>query len=274
MSKQSIVDQDGHQISLSGSISRREFLKRMGILGGGLVIGFSVGDPLVFARMKREGFLGAGIPKDFNAFLRIGTDERVTCLTGKIEMGQGPITSLPQMLADELDVSYDAVDIIMGDTDLCPWDAGTFGSLTTRHFGIFLREAAAEAKGVLLQMAAEQLKVPVEVLKAENGTIIVKGQPEKQITYGRLTKGKIVEKYLTDLPPLKPVSELAVMGKSFFRQDSRDKVTGKAEYAGDIRLPGMLYAKILRPPRHGAKLKHAEPSGAETIKGSCAVARG
>ena len=86
------------------------------------------------------------MPTDFNAFLRIGEDGRVTCFTGKIEMGQGVITSLPQMLAEELDTPLDTVDIVMGDTDLCPWDMGTFGSMTTRMFGPALRAAAAEAK--------------------------------------------------------------------------------------------------------------------------------
>ena len=102
------------------------------------------------------------VPTDFNAFVReIAEDGRVSCFTGKIEMGQGPITSLVQMLADELDVAYERVDILMGDTDLCPWDRGTWGSLTTRQFGPLLRAAAAEARAVLLQLGSESLDVPV-----------------------------------------------------------------------------------------------------------------
>jgi len=255
-------------------VSRRQFLKRLGLLGGGILVYFTVGDPRPLARTRREGFLGAGIPTDFNAFLRIGVDERVTCLTGKIEMGQGPITSLPQMLADELDVSYDAVDIVMGDTDLCPWDAGTFGSLTTRYFGVFLREAACEAKGVLKDMAADHLKCPVERLQIQNGTIFDKTRPGNRVTYGQLTKGKIVEKHLQELPDLKPASELTIMGKSHLRRDAYAKVTGKANYAGDIRLPRMLYAKILRPPVHGARLQSADISAAKKIKGAKVVRDG
>ena len=95
----------------------------------------------------------------------------MTCFTGKIEMGQGPITSLPQMLAEELDTPLDTVDIVMGDTDLCPWDMGTFGSMTTRMFGPALRAAAAEAKAVLLELAAEALKVPQAQLVAKDGVI-------------------------------------------------------------------------------------------------------
>jgi len=91
-------------------------------------IRFNTFDRFSWARMPRMGFLGAGIPTDFNAFLRIGADNRVALYTGKIEMGQGSMTSIPQLLAEELYVNYDAVDIVMGDTELCPWDAGTFGS--------------------------------------------------------------------------------------------------------------------------------------------------
>ncbi len=153
----------------SSTMNRREFLKRLGVLGGGIIIGFNTFDRHTWARMPRSGFLGAAIPTDFNAFLRIGTDNRVVLYTGKIEMGQGAMTSIPQLLAEELYVNYDAVDIVMGDTDLCPWDAGTFGSLSIRHFGIFLREAAGEARGVLIQLAADHLKAPVGRLATRGG---------------------------------------------------------------------------------------------------------
>ncbi len=129
------------------ALERREFLK---LIGGGIVILFRVptfGDspfPAHAQRSRRE------LPEDFNAFLRIGEDGIVSCLTGKIEMGQGVITSLAQMLADELGVDLGSVKMIMGDTELCPWDMGTFGSMTTRFFGPPLRAAAAEAREVLL----------------------------------------------------------------------------------------------------------------------------
>lgn len=256
------------------SLNRRQFLKRMGVLGGGIVVYLTIGDPAVMARMKREGFLGAGIPNDFNAFLSIGADGRVTCLTGKIEMGQGPITSLPQMLAEELDVAYESVDIVMGDTDLCPWDAGTFGSLTTRYFGLFLREAAAEAKGVLKELAAESLKCPPSRVKTENGAAFDTAHPGKRITYGELTQGKRIERHLEKLPPLKPVSDFTVMGRSFQRRDGLEKVTGKAQFAADIRLPGMLYAKLLRPPAHGATLKSVDVSEAKQFPGAQVIQEG
>jgi len=196
----------------ASSMNRREFLKRLGVLGGGIIIGFKTLDRHAWARMPRTGFLGARIPTDFNAFLRIGTDNRIVLYAGKIEMGQGAMTSIPQLLAEELDVNYDSVDIVMGDTDLCPWDAGTFGSLSIRHFGIFLREAASEARGVLLELAADHLSSPVGRLVTQNGYVNDPSKPGRRVSYGELTRGNIIEKHLKDVPPLKPSSKYETMG--------------------------------------------------------------
>ena len=162
----------------SSPTSRRDFLKRVGRRHRCFR---HPGRPAVGQEeAARPARRPAGLPSDFNAFLRIGEDGRVTCFTGKIEMGQGPITSLPQMLADELETPLDSVDIVMGDTDLCPWDMGTFGSMTTRFFGPALRAAAAEAKAVLLELAAESLKVPVTQLVAKDGVIFDPQNPKSQ----------------------------------------------------------------------------------------------
>ncbi len=239
-------------------ISRREFLKAV---GGGIIILFLGGD--VFA--QRGG--GQELPTDFNAFLRVAADGRVTCFTGKIEMGQGVITSLPQMLADELDVPLDSVDIVMGDTDLCPWDRGTFGSMTTRFFGPPLRAACAEARAVMLDLAAEQLKCPVERLVVKDGVVCDSTDTTVRVSYGELAKGKqIIRRAKSDVH-IKSPSQLRVMGKPVNRRDALEKVTGKAKYAGDIRPSGMLYAKILRPPAHGATLKSVDTSAAQKAKG-------
>jgi CO/xanthine dehydrogenase Mo-binding subunit len=258
----------------SSSMNRREFLKRLGVLGGGIIIGFNAFDSRLWARTARSGFLGGKIPTDFNAFLRIGVDNRIALYTGKIEMGQGTMTSLPQLLAEELDVNYEAVDIVMGDTDLCPWDAGTFGSLSMRHFGIFLREAAAEARGVLMELAADQLKSPRDRLNTRDGYVYDSSKPDQRVSYGQLTKGKIIEKHLKDVPPLKSSSAFETMGKSMPRRDAVEKVTGAAKFSGDIRLPGMLYAKILRPPAHGARLIKVDTGPAKNIDGLQIVEEG
>src|ERR1035441_8039586 len=244
--------------------SRREFLKG---LGAGIFIFVALGDLAMAQEAVRQRGGRGGTPSDYNAFLRIGEDGRVTCFTGKIEMGQGPITSLPQMLAEELETPLDTVDIIMGDTDLCPWDAGTFGSMSTRMFGPALRAAAAEAKVVLLELAAEALKVPQTQLVAKDGIIFDQKNQKNRVTYGQLAKGQKIERHLQAKPSLKDPTQFKIAGKPHTRRDAEVKVTGKAHYAADIRVPGMLYARILRPPAHGAKLKSVDTAPARESAG-------
>jgi isoquinoline 1-oxidoreductase len=262
-----VVDQAG----IPSSLSRREFLK---VVGGGIFIFVTYGEELAFEEPARSQAVRPSLPTDFNAFLRIGEDGRVTCFTGKIEQGQGAITALPQMLAEELEVPLSSVDIVLGDTDLCPWDAGTFGSQTIRSFGPALRGAAAEAREVLKELAAEKLKVPIDRLQAKDGVIFDKTRPQARATYAELAQGKKIERHLTQKPALKTPAELKVMGQPQPRRDALKKVTGEAHYAGDVRLPGMLYAKILRPPAHGAKLKDLDTSAAEKINGAQVIRDG
>jgi nicotinate dehydrogenase subunit B len=244
-----------------GDLDRRQFLK---LLGGGVIITFSVGEGWdLSAQARRRGY-----PEDLNAYLRIGEDGRVACFTGKIEMGQGIHTSLGQMLAEELDVPLGSVDMVMGDTELCPYDSGTFGSRSTKYFGPPLRQAAAEARVVLMQLAAESLGVPEDRLSTRDGEVLVKDNPQKKITYARLVQGKLIERHLEKKPPIKHHSQHTISGKPTNRRDGRPKVTGEAEFTGDIRLPGMLYARIVRPPAHGAELQSVDTSEAEKIPGT------
>jgi len=258
-SKTPVVD----EIQASATLNRREFLK---LLGGGIIVFVTVGDAeALFQEQARRG--GIGYPADFNAYLRIGQNGRVTCFTGKIEQGQGPMTALPQMLAEDLEVPLDSVDIILGDTDLCPWDMGTFGSQCIRAFGPVLRAAAAEARVVLTELASEKLKVPADELQAKDGTIFVIKNPASRVTYAELAQGKTIERHVTVKPPLKKPAEFKVIGKPQLKREAKDKITGKAQYAGDIRLPGMLYARVLRPPAHGAKLKKMDSGEATKLGG-------
>ena len=114
--------------------------------------------------------------------------------------------------------------------------------------------AAAEARGVLLQLASEMLSVPASRLETQDGVIFDRKNEGKRVTYGALAKGKRIARHLTVKPELKDVSQFRIMGQPKLRRDSLEKVTGKAKYAADIRLPGMLYARILRPPAHDALL--------------------
>jgi isoquinoline 1-oxidoreductase len=176
------------------------------------------------------------------------------------------MTALAQLLAEELDVPFDSVDMVMGDTDQCPYDMGTFGSMCIRMLGPIVRAAGAEARAVLIQMAAEQFKAPAERLQVKAGVITDPLAPDKRVTYAQLVQGKRIERHLQNVP-VKPVTAFTVIGKSPRRKDALEKVTGKAKYAGDITLPGMLYARILRPPAHGATLKSADTSAAEKLPG-------
>jgi nicotinate dehydrogenase subunit B len=255
------------------ALDRRELLKRT---GSGLFILFSVDASWLAAELQEPQRLPVrpSYPTDFNAYLRIGEDGRVTCLVGKVELGQGAMTALPQLLAEELDVALDTVDIVMGDTDLCPWDMGTFGSLTVRQFGPVLRAAGAEARGVLLELASERLVVPIEQLQVKAGAISSKARPDVRVTYGQLVHGARIERHLSKPAPLKPASSYQVVGRPAPRRDALQKVTGVAQYAGDLTLPGMLHARILRPPAHGARLTSLDTTAAAAVPGVRVVREG
>lgn len=248
------------------AMTRRRFLQ---VLGGGIIIMFIGGDVLA----QRPGGR-SGLPADFNAFLRIGEDGRVTCFTGKIEMGQGVVTSLAQMLADELDVPLGSVDMVMGDTALCPWDGGTHGSMSTRFFGPPLRAAGAEARAVLLELASEQLHLPVEQLVVENGTVHDRLHNETSVTYAQLTMGKQIVRHPKSPAAVKAPAAFKAVGTPTARRDAHAKVSGTAKYAGDMRPAGMVYARILRMPAHGATLKSVDVSGAGAITGAQVVRDG
>ena len=243
-------------------VDRRDFVK---LLGGGLFIYFQLGEFLTGVAAEAEQ--QRSVPKDYNAFLHIGEDGKVTCMIGKIEMGQGIITSFPQMVADELDTPLESIKMVMGDTELCPYDAGTWGSLSTRSLGPAMLAAVAEARLVLLSMGAEYLGVSPEEVTVEDGVIFIKNKKNKKVSFGELTKGKKVEKFLEVKPKAKDFSEYRIRGKSFKHADGIVKVKGEAMYSGDFRMPGMLYAKILRPPSHGATLVSADTSEAEKLDG-------
>jgi isoquinoline 1-oxidoreductase len=247
-------------------VSRRDFLKRV---GGGIVVFVAVGDPSLLSSALAEQ--QRGYPTDFNAYLRIGEDGRVTVFSGKIEMGQGVMTSLAQMAAEELGVSVESLDMIMGDTDSCPWDAGTWGSLSTRVFGPALRAAAAEAREVLVDLACERLGAPRDAIRVRDGILSVSGDESRTVSFGELAGGRRIERTLGREAVLKSVREFSVMGRPLGRLDAVGKVTGAARYAGDIRLPGMLRARLLRPPAHGATLQTVDTSQADRVPGAVVV---
>ena len=222
-------------------LSRRDFLRVSG--SSGLFVIFAPGTFGEIALQQR----GRGYPSDLNVYLKIGEDGRVILFCSKIEMGQGIITSMRQMLAEELDVSLNSIDIVMGDTMLCTWDGGTTGSRSTKYFGPPVRRAGAEARAVLLQMASEKLNVSPARLVVANGIISDKSNAKRKITYAELVRGRRIERHIPDVQ-IKSVAEHTISGKPTMHMDAGSKVTGEAKFAGDFRLPRMLYAKVLRPP--------------------------
>ncbi|MHB1312048.1 MAG: xanthine dehydrogenase family protein molybdopterin-binding subunit, partial [Gemmatimonadaceae bacterium] len=170
-------------------------------------------------------------------------------------------------VADELNVPLDMVDIVLGDTDLCPFDMGTFGSLSVRVLGPVLRAAAAAARAVLTQLAAERLGIPAADLEVQDGVVMARADHAKKVSYGELTAGKRIERKVEGTAALERVAEFTIVGQSAPRRDALDKVTGRARYAGDIVPRRALHARIVRPPAHGATLASIDTSAAERQPG-------
>jgi nicotinate dehydrogenase subunit B len=249
-------------------IDRREFVR---LLGGGIVVIVNLGPLTVQNSPALQG--RRSYPEDINAYLHIAEDGRITLYSGKIEMGQGVMTSLTQMAAEDLAVSLDTIHIVMGDTATCPWDMGTFGSLTTRMFGPAVRAAAAQARLVLTDLAAERLGVSRTALTVEDGVVYVTADRARHVSYGELARGQQITHTVSEKAVRRAVAEFTVMGRSPERLDGHEKVTGAAKFAGDIRLPGMLYARLLRPPAHGATMTRVDTSAAEAAPGVTVVHR-
>ena len=250
---------------VASDIDRRDFL---GLVGGGIVVLFGLNPSAPSTAAERPGY-----PSDFHAYLAIGANGRVTVFSGKIEMGQGVMTSLAQMAAEELGVDLASIDMVLGDTDKCPWDMGTFGSMSTRFFGPALRAAAAKARAVVTTLAAAKLGVPADRLLIENGMASVAGEPTRRVSFAELSDGVRIAETVTQAAVLRSAADFTVMGRSPKRLDGIEKVTGSAKYAADIRLPGMLYARLLRPPVHGAVLTQADTSAAEKLPGVLVIKR-
>lgn len=246
---------------------RRDFLES--VAAGTLTLFFT--SPLGSAPIvpTRPG----AYPEDVNAYLKIAADGRVTCRVGKVELGQGAMTVLAMLVAEELELDPAKVDMVLGDTDLCPWDMPTGGSLTMWHTAPVLRGAAAEARAVLLRMASRALGAPVSDLVMKDGAIWMKSAPSRRTTFGELVQGRKLERHLGKVKP-KALADCTVIGRRVPRKDALAKVTGAAKYAGDLRLPGTLHACILRPPAQGQTLVAADTSAAERVPGARIVRDG
>ena len=247
-------------------VDRRRFLR---VLGGGLLVCLAAPDRAALSQESGRARDAHELPKDLAAWLHIDKNGRVTVFTGKVEMGQNIRTSLSQQVAEELHVSVDAIRMVMGDTDLCPWDAGTFGSRTTPTMGPQLRAVAATAREALIDLAAERWKVSRDGLTAGNGKI-TNAATGKSISYAELTRGEnLVRTLPADVASaaVSPASKWTIAGSVAPKVDGRDFVTGAHKYPSDMTRPGMLHGKILRPVAFEATLVSLDSTKAEAMPG-------
>jgi nicotinate dehydrogenase subunit B len=243
-------------------LQRRDFFK---FLGAGLLVACVMKDALAFQESgggRRQG--GQSLPREISAWLHIGENGVVTVFTGKVEVGQNIRTSLSQAVAEELHFPIDRIEMVMGDTKLTPYDMGTFGSRTTPTMNLQLRQVAAAARDALVDMAAQQWKVDRSALVAADGKIM--DLPTKRtVEFAALVKGQQLTQLIPAEDPLAPATEWKVEGQPVAKVDGRDFVTGKHKYPSDQKLPGMLHAKILRPPSFGATLVSVNPPEATAM---------
>ena len=247
-------------------VDRREFFRLFGC--GVAVLAFA---DVALAQPETgrggRGFGFGGGPSNIDAFIHIGEDGTITGFTGKAEVGQNVRTSMTQAVAEELRVPVSSVKMVVGDTDLTPYDFGTFGSLSTPQMAPQLHRAAAAARETLLNLAADFLKVDRATLVAADGRIF-QGNADKNpsVTYGQLTKGQQLLKTVAANTPIAAAKDWKIVGTSVPKVDGRDFVTGAHKYSSDIKLPGMLHGKVLRATMFDATMTSLDTKAAEAMK--------
>ncbi|SEG38170.1 CO or xanthine dehydrogenase, Mo-binding subunit [Algoriphagus boritolerans DSM 17298 = JCM 18970] len=255
--------------------SRRKFLKS----SGQLVLGFQL-IPLFSctgsAKSQPETYSGIpvrphGDKELIDSWIRLDAAGHVTILTGKQELGQGIRTTLLQMAAEELDVPFEICHIINGDTGQTANEGYTAGSNSVEGSGKAIRQAAAEAKRYMLTLASQTWKEDVANLSVENG--IIKNKSNKEISYWKLLEGKHIEGKITGNAIPKSHEEHRLVGKPIARDDIKNLVRGKAHFVHDIRLDGMVHARVLHPPSYGAKLRTYDFSEVSKLEGVLKVIR-
>ncbi len=252
------------------SFSRRRFFK---VFGKGLVV-LIVAKDLFSREALAANPASAAIPENqVGAWIHILEDGTVKVFTGKVEVGQNIRTSLSQAVAEELRVPLSSVIMIMGDTDLVPPDGGTIGSRSTPQMGSQLRRAAATARLALIEMAAKNWNADPKSLQANQGMVIDPGA-NKKMSYGELTKGQQLLLHLSNDVHLAPANEWKVLGKTALKINGDSFVTGKHKFVSDMKVPDMLYGKVLRAPTYLSKLISADIGKAQAIPGVTVVRDG
>src|SRR2546427_5661001 len=235
---------------VAAEFSRRTFLKG----GGAVIVAFGLPFELS-AQSVPPARSVTPLPADqIDSWLAIGQDGRVTLYCGKVELGTGVETALSQIVAEELDVDFRRLTIVQGDTGRTPDQGYTVGSKTIQLGGPPIRQAAAEARQTLLSLASSRLGAPAEQLVVRDGVVTVKGDSTKQVSYGRLIGGQRFERAVTKDVALKVPDRYSIVGKPVWRVDIPAKVTGTHVYVQNVRVPGMLHGRVVRPSAVGATL--------------------
>src|SRR5688500_2063 len=259
--------------------TRRDFLKNSGYL----VVGISA---IAHADLALAGVQGAAAAQgggpypdlDFrqlDSWIVIRPDGTATFHVGKTDLGQGTGTAFRQMMADELDIAYDRTSLVMGSTDLTVDQGGSGGSDAIQTDGWPMRRVAAEARRVLLELASASFGVPVGQLAVSEGVISVAANPSRRVSYGELIGGKRFNVTLTGnnvdattgIAKVKPVQDLKIVGQSPQRYDIPAKVDGSLKWAVDMKVPGMVHARNVKPAFAGAKLVNIDESSVKSIPG-------
>jgi CO/xanthine dehydrogenase Mo-binding subunit len=248
-------------------LDRRDFFK---LVGGGVAVFLLLPKGLA-QESGRKGFgFREQLPQNIGAWMHIGESGAVTVYTGKAEMGQNIRTSLTQAVAEELHVKIASISLVMGDTDLTPFDMGTFGSRTTPTMNKQLRRVASVARDLLVNLAAKRWNVPPSLLVARDGRVL---QPHttRSASYGEFAQGQTLAQAIIEDDPLTPPSDWTVAGIPVPKINGRAFVTGEHKYPSDIRRPGMMFGKIVRPSAYGATLESLDVSRAKGMPGVTVV---
>ena len=270
-------------------ISRRQFVKS----GGALVVSFSLSPATGWLKASQSGQELTGFkplgPEEVDSWLAISQDGEVTVYTGKVDLGTGVETAFAQIVAEELDVAFERVKMIMGDTALTPDQGKSTGSRGISIGSPALQTAATEARQFLLNLASEHLRAPTSELEVKDGVINLIGNASRQVSYGELIGGKRfdiqldVTSYGDPINPKGPVikgmaqakspDQYTLVGQSVPRVDIPAKVAGSFEFVQDVRLPGMLHGRVVRPAAIGATLVSLDESSVQHIPGLVQVVR-
>jgi CO/xanthine dehydrogenase Mo-binding subunit len=254
---------------MSTDLSRREFIKT----SSALVVGIALAPEAVLGQAAAPARLPGSLNNNrmLASWLSVNPNGTVTVFTGKIELGQGIATAIAQIAADELDVDYKRIEMVTGDTSRTPDEGVTAGSLSMEQSGTAVRFACAEARELLLAAAAAKLGVAPGELKVADGAIT--GPDGKQATYWEVTSEAMLRREATAKAQPKPPGEYKYVGQSLVRRDIPPKFTGGRAYVQDLRLPGMLHARVVRPPAPRAELVSVDIALVKALPGVVTVVR-